>query len=159
MLLYYQVEYVTKAYILSLRIVASICDSWCFTIDNPRELLFVSDHCGKGFCSGGAELKDGWKNKGKVGARAGKDLLNGILKLPEGTGININLPFEILTKFLLHSVYIPKLEHALANDWPRLTWLFVIRHDLQSDHECWNEEMLTRWATGGGEANLQVLQE
>ena len=53
---------------------------------------------------------------GRVGARASEVLLNHILKLLEGIRINIKLPFEILTKFVLHSVDLPKLEHPLTND-------------------------------------------
>ena len=62
-------------------------------------------------------MRNGWKNKGRVGARASKDLPNHILKLSEGIGINVNFPFEILTKFSLHLVYLLKLEHT---DMPRL---------------------------------------
>lgn len=60
-------------------------------------------------------FRNGWKNKGRVGAEVSKDLLNHILKLHESISININLPVEILAKFSLHSVYLPKLKHALAN--------------------------------------------
>ena len=53
---------------------------------------------------------------GRVGARASKVLLNHILKLLEGIRIDIKLPFEILTKFTLHLVDLPKLEHPLTNN-------------------------------------------
>ena len=50
------------------------------------------------------------------GARASKVLLNHIFKLLEGIRIDVKLPFKILTKFTLHSVDLPKLEHPLTND-------------------------------------------
>ena len=53
---------------------------------------------------------------GRVGARASEVLLNHILDLLDGIRIDVKLPFEILTKFTLHLVDLPKLEHPQTND-------------------------------------------
>ena len=81
-----------------------------------RECGIVGDYCRKGIGSGGNKFRNGRKNVGRVGARASKVLPNHILELLEGIRIDVKLPFEILTKFTLHSVDLLKLEHPLTND-------------------------------------------
>jgi hypothetical protein len=94
-----------------------------------------------------------------VGARTFEIPPNHGLELLEGAGLNVELPLEVGTHLTLHLIDLPKGEHALTDNAPGLVGVGIIAYDLGSNHECRDEESVSRGPASGDESRLESLQK
>lgn len=86
-------------------------------------------------------------------------LADHILEFLEGQRVHIELPLEILAHLALHLINFPELEHALCHNAPRFVGVRIVTDDLACEHECGNEETVSRRSACGGEAGFQTLEK
>lgn len=75
------------------------------------------------------------QDDGRIRPRAGEVSTDLVFELLQNLRLDIQLPLQITTHLPLHLVDLPKGEHALADDTPRLVGVGVVADDLGSDHE------------------------
>jgi len=65
---------------------------------------------------------------------------------------------QVRTHLTLHLVDLLEDKHALTNNTPGFVGIGIIVYDLGSDHECRDEEVVTRGTASGYEPCLESLQ-
>ena len=79
-----------------------------------RGCRVVRSDGGEGVGGGGGEFRYFLEQVGGVGSGASKVLADHVLKLLEGTRLNVQLPVKILAHLMLHLVHLPELKHCLG---------------------------------------------